>query len=170
MDNKINVSYHKTKIGELVIASYGGKICIVDFRYRRMRSTVDNRIKKALKVEFIEREDDVIRKTKREIDEYLDGKRKDFDIPIITIGTDFQKQVWSALMEIPYGKTVSYLDIAKSINNPKAVRAIGSANGANALALIIPCHRVIENNGGLGGYGGGLAVKKRLLKIEMENS
>ncbi len=164
--NEINIFYYKTKIGELIIGSFKGEICILDFRYRKMRTRVDDRIKKAFNAEFVEREDDIIRKTKMQIDEYLSGKRKVFDIPIITVGTDFQKEVWTALRKIPYGKTISYLELAKSIDNEKAVRAVGTANGANAIALIIPCHRVIESGGGLGGYGGGVDVKKRLLMIE----
>ncbi|WP_156286458.1 methylated-DNA--[protein]-cysteine S-methyltransferase [Oceanivirga salmonicida] len=167
--SEINVFYYKTKIGELIIGSYENKLCLLDFRWRRMRTTVDNRIKKELQAEFVEKETKLIIKTKKQIDEYLEGKRKKFDIPLLTVGTDFQKQVWKELMNIPYGQTVSYLDLANKINNPKAVRAVASANGANAISVIIPCHRVINSNGELGGYGGGLAVKKRLLKIEKEN-
>ncbi|MDP8162320.1 methylated-DNA--[protein]-cysteine S-methyltransferase [Pasteurella skyensis] len=170
MKNIVNISYHKTKIGELIIGSFEDKICILDFRYRRMRQTVDNRIKKYLNADFLEQENDVISKTKEQIDEYLQGQRTLFDIPLLFLGTDFQKQVWNALMTIPYGETVSYLDVATKINNPKAVRAVASANGANAIALIVPCHRVIESNGNLGGYGGGLAVKKRLLNLESKNT
>ncbi len=165
----INISYHKTPIGELIIGSFENKICILDFRYRKMRNTVDKRIKKGLYADFKEQEDEIIKETKKQIDEYLKGKRKDFEIPVLTVGSEFQKQVWAALMNIPYGQTVSYLYLAKSINNPKAVRAVASANGANAIALIIPCHRIIESNGGIGGYGGGLLAKKMLLKIEKEN-
>ncbi len=146
--NEINVSYHKTKIGELIIGSFEGKICIVDFRYRKMRSRVDNRIKNGLNAEFIPKEDVVIKEAKAQIDEYLNGNRKEFDLPLITVGTDFQKKVWSELIKVKYATTASYLDIAKRIDNPKAVRAVASANGANAVALIIPCHRIIETGGG----------------------
>ncbi len=166
---EINVSYHKTKIGELIIASYEGQLCIVDFRYRKMRNTVDKRIKNGLNSDFVLKEDEVIKEAKTQIDEYLDGNRKEFDLPIITVGTGFQKKVWSELIKVKYATTASYLDIAKRIDNPKAVRAVASANGANALALIIPCHRIIETGGGLGGYGGGTQVKKRLLKMEEKN-
>ncbi|MDP8171093.1 methylated-DNA--[protein]-cysteine S-methyltransferase [Pasteurella skyensis] len=168
MKNLVNISYHKTKIGELIIGSFEDKICILDFCYRKMRQTVDNRIKKYLNADFVEQENDVISQTKKQIDEYLQGQRTAFDVPLLFLGTDFQKQVWNALMTIPYGKMVSYLDVATKINHPKAVRAVASANGANAIALIVPCHRVIESNGNLGGYGGGLPVKKRLLKLEQE--
>ncbi len=168
--NNIKIAYHKTKIGELILGSYDKKLCLLDFRYRKMRLTVDNRIKKYLKVDFVEQEDNIILETKKQIDEYLQGKRKKFSISILLIGSDFQKQVWKELLKVNYGETANYLDIAKRINNPKAVRAVASANGANAIALIVPCHRIIESNGGLGGYGGGLSVKKRLLNLEIANS
>ncbi len=166
----IHIQYHKTKIGDLILGSFEGKICILDFAYRKMRNTVDNRIKKGLNADFIEECDDIITETIKQINEYLQGKRKEFNIPILMVGSDFQKQVWSELLNITYGKTASYLDLAKNINNPKAVRAVASSNGANSIALIIPCHRIIETNGGLGGYGGGINVKKRLLNLEMKNS
>ncbi len=169
MSNKISITYYKTKIGELILGSYGNRLCLLDFRYRKMRTTVDNRIKKHLKADFITQEDEIIIETKKQIDEYLQGERKVFSIPFLTLGSDFQKQVWTTLLEVNYGETATYLDIAKQINNPKAVRAVASANGANAIALIIPCHRIIQSNGELGGYGGGLSVKKRLLNLEMEN-
>ena len=166
--NTINIQYYKTKIGELILGSFKGKLCILDFRYRRMRTTVDKRIKNGLNAEFIETENAFLKDVKKQIDEYLLGSRQQFDIPIIMIGTDFQKQVWQELMQINYGETASYLDLAKRIDNEKAVRAVASANGANSMGLIIPCHRIIETNGELGGYGGGIPIKKRLLKMEIE--
>ena len=135
-----------------------------------MRATVDNRIKKGLRADFVEKNDDVLSKARVQLDEYLNGDRTSFDIPVLMVGTDFQKSVWEALMKIPYGKTASYLDIAKFINKEKAVRAVASANGANSISLIIPCHRIIGSNGELVGYGGGVPVKKRLLKLEQNNS
>ncbi|PID63881.1 MAG: cysteine methyltransferase [Gammaproteobacteria bacterium] len=166
MNNTINTSYHKTPIGELVIGTFEGKLCLLDFRYRKMRDRVDNRLTAQLNAGFIEREDDLIHETKKQVDQYLQGIRKEFDLPLLLVGTDFQKHVWTALCEIAYGETASYLEIATKIGNPKAVRAVAGANGANAIALIVPCHRVIESNGGLGGYGGGVAAKKRLLAME----
>ena len=164
--NQINIQYHKTIIGEMILGSFDGSLCLLDFRYRKMRTTVDSRIKKGLNAEFIEREDEILTATKQQLDEYLAGYRAEFDIPILTIGTDFQLSVWEALMKVPYGTTSTYLQLAKDINNPKAVRAVANANGANAIGLIIPCHRIIGTSGELVGYGGGLAVKKRLLKLE----
>lgn len=109
-------------------------------------------------------------KARVQLDEYLNGDRISFDIPVLMVGTDFQKRVWEALMKIPYGKTASYLYIAKFINKEKAVRAVAGANGANSISLIIPCHRIIGSKGELVGYGGGVPVKKRLLKLEQNNS
>ncbi len=168
--NKINIQYYKTKIGELILGSFEDQLCILDFKYRRMRLSVDNRIKKGLDAEFIEKEDNILKETKKQIDEYLIGKRKEFTIPLLMVGTEFQKNVWNSLRQVKYGEVASYLDLAKNIDNEKAVRAVASANGANSIGLIIPCHRIIGNDGQLVGYGGGLSVKKRLLKLEKENS
>ncbi len=162
----IHIAYYKTKIGELIIGAYDGKICLLDYRYRRMRTTVDNRLKKALNCDFEEKEEAILEEAKRQIDEYLLGERKTFDLPLLLLGSDFQQEVWEELMKVPYGTTASYLDLAKKMGKPKAVRAVAGANGANAIALIVPCHRIIASDGSLGGYGGGLAVKKRLLKLE----
>jgi methylated-DNA-[protein]-cysteine S-methyltransferase len=168
--SQINIQYYKTKIGELILGSFDGRLCLLDYRYSRMRVTVDNRIKKGLGADFVEKNDEVLSKVRAQLDEYLNGDRTSFDIPILMEGTDFQKSVWDALMKIPYGKTASYLDIAKFINKEKAVRAVANANGANSISLIIPCHRIIGSNGELVGYGGGVPVKKRLLTLEQNNS
>ena len=171
--NQFNIQYYKTKIGELILGSFDGKLCLLDFRYRKMRKTVDDRIKKGLNANFVEHDDEILEKTREQLDEYLNGVRKEFDIPLLMIGTDFQKSVWDALMKVPYGTTSTYLQLAKNTkntNNEKAVRAVASANGANSIAIIIPCHRIIGSDGELVGYGGGLPVKKRLLKLEQNNT
>lgn len=103
---------------------------------------------------------------RRQLDEYFAGVRLDFDIPISVSGTDFQRRVWTALRSIPYGATASYSDVAAMINNPLAARAVGNANNKNPIALIIPCHRVINADGSLGGYGGGEHIKQFLLDFE----
>ncbi|AGO60626.1 methylated-DNA--[protein]-cysteine S-methyltransferase [Ferroplasma acidarmanus] len=168
-NNNIKIQYYKTKIGELILGSFEGNLCILDFRYSKKRTTIDNRIKTGLKANFLEEEDEILAETKKQVAEYLDGNRKEFDIPLLMVGTDFQKNVWNALLKIPYGTTITYLQLAKNIGNAKAVRAVANADGANAMAVIIPCHRVIESNGGLGGYGGGVAIKKQLLELEKGN-
>jgi len=166
---QINIQHYKTKIGELILGSFDNNLCMLDFRYRRMRAIVDSRIKKGLDAEFVEHDDEVMEETRRQVDEYLRGERKEFDMPLLVVGTDFQKSVWSALIKISYGTTSTYLQLAKNIGNEKAVRAVANANGANSIGLIIPCHRVIGSNGELVGYGGGLPIKKRLLKLEKSN-
>ncbi len=168
--NPINIQYCKTKIGELILGSFDKRLCLLDFRYRKMRGTVDNRIKNGLKAEFLEQDDEILEETRKQVDEYLNGDRKGFDIPLWMVGSNFQKSVWNALMKVCYGATSTYLQLAKDINNEKAVRAVASANGANSIGLIIPCHRIIGSDGKLVGYGGGLPVKKRLLKLEQDNS
>lgn len=101
-----------------------------------------------------------------EITQYLNGKRKTFSVKIEIVGTDFQKQVWQQLQQIPFGQSLSYKALAEKIKNPKAVRAVGTANGRNNFCIIIPCHRVIAADGTLGGYSGGLPFKRKLLKLE----
>ncbi len=109
---------------------------------------------------------DQLKKPILQLQEYLDGKRTTFDLKLSPQGTDFQKKVWSQLSKIPFGKTVTYLDMAKQLGNPKVIRAAASANGKNPIAIIIPCHRVIGSDGSLTGYAGGLHRKKWLLEHE----
>ena len=162
----INIQYRKTKIGDLILGSFEGKLCLLDFRYRKMRKTVDERIKKGLNAKFAENNTEIIEKTLAELDEYFHGNRKEFDVPLKMVGTDFQKRVWEALLRVPFGTTSTYLQLAKNIKNEKAVRAVAAANGANSMSIIIPCHRIIGSNGKLVGYAGGLPIKKQLLKLE----
>ena len=162
----ICIQYHKTKIGELILGSFEDKLCLLDFNYRKMRNAVDDRIKKGLNADFIEEDSEIIEKTRTELDEYFKENRREFDVPIQMVGTDFQKSVWNALLKVAYGTTSTYLQLAKDINNGKAVRAVAGANGANAIAIIIPCHRIIGSSGELVGYAGGLPTKKRLLTLE----
>lgn len=111
----------------------------------------------------------VLKKAAAQIEEYLAGKRKKFDLPLSAEGTDFQKRVWEELKKIPYGETRSYKKLAISVDNANACRAVGSANGKNPLSIIVPCHRVISADGSLGGFGGGLKIKSMLLEIEKAN-
>lgn len=116
------------------------------------------------------RRDDLFDGVKLQLQEYFEGQRRRFDIPLVMEGTPFQCQVWAALEQIPYGETRSYAEVAQSIDNPKAVRAVGSANGNNPIAIIVPCHRVIGSNGTLTGFGGGLEAKRRLLELELSST
>ena len=121
-------------------------------------------LKKSLNRSFTQEK--ILDDARIQLTEYFGGKRKRFDIPFDLEGTKFQKQVWDGLSKIPFGKTVAYKDIARGIKNPKAVRAVGSANGKNPVCVMIPCHRVIAADGSIGGYAGGIGVKQKLLKLE----
>jgi methylated-DNA-[protein]-cysteine S-methyltransferase len=101
-----------------------------------------------------------------QLGEYFAGKRREFDLPLELTGTPFQRDVWTALAEIPYGETVSYAELAAMVGRPTAFRAVGQANGANPVPIVLPCHRVVASGGRIGGYGGGLPVKRKLLKLE----
>ncbi len=164
--NTISIQYYKSPVGEILLGSYEGKLCLADWKYRRMRSTIDKRIQSGLNAEYVEQSSEVIEETIKEMKEYFAGERKDFDIPLLMVGTDFQKSVWEGLIQVPCGTTASYLELSRNIGNEKAVRAVASANGANAISILIPCHRIIGSNGDLVGYAGGLPVKKKLLELE----
>ena len=163
---QISIQYFKHSFAEFILGSYDNKLCLCDFRHRQLRPAVDNRIQKLLNAVFVEKNSAVIETAKVQLNEYFSGARRSFDLPLITAGTGFQKSVWEALQAINYGETQSYQNLAIKINNGGAVRAVGTANGANALAIIIPCHRVIASDGSMGGYGGGLLLKTRLLALE----
>jgi O-6-methylguanine DNA methyltransferase len=108
----------------------------------------------------------VLSELNSQMTEYFEGERQSFDLPIQLIGTDFQCSVWKALLDIPFGKTMSYLQLAKSLGNPDGVRAVASANGQNRLPILVPCHRVIASDGKLTGYSGGISRKETLLSLE----
>ena len=162
----IEIQYHKTPVGELIIGSYEDKLCLCDWRYRKMRSAIDDRIQTTLNSTYIECPSDITKETIKQLTEYFNGKRQTFSLPLHLIGTEFQQQVWKALLDIPYGQTASYLSLSKLINNEKAIRAVGTANGANAISIIVPCHRIIGSDGNLTGYAGGIPAKKKLLLLE----
>jgi len=164
--NKISTLTYKSPIGEILLGSYEGKLCLADWKYRRMRTSIDKRIQKGLDTEYVEESTKIIEETIKQMKEYFAGERKDFDIPLLMVGTEFQQSVWHGLIKIPYGTTASYLELSRNIGNEKAVRAVASANGANAISILIPCHRIIGSNGDLVGYAGGLPTKKKLLELE----
>lgn len=148
------IYYYDTYAGKIGIAEEDGAITDIVFK------TIDCPVE----------ETELIRETKRQLDEYFAGKRKNFDVPTRLNGTEFQKRVWLALRDIPYGKTASYKDIAAAVGCPKGYRAVGMANNRNPISIIYPCHRVVGSDGSLTGYGGGLDVKAKLLELERRNS
>lgn len=169
MQNKIKVTYYKSVLAEFIIGTLDNKCCLFEFKDRKTIASILDRIQKKYHAEFVYTETELHKQIISEFEEYLQGQRQHFTFPIMHKGTEFQKKVWHALQTIPYGETRSYKDIAEQIGNPNAVRAVGSANGANNLAVIIPCHRVIHSNGNLQGYGGGLPRKQKLLNLEQRH-
>ncbi len=168
MDNKkiIYIKRYESPCGELMLGSFGDKICLCDWQVETHRDHVNRRLKKFLNVEFEEGSTTIIEKATSQLDEFFAAKRKDFDIPLLFVGTDFQKTVWDELLKIPYGQTISYGEMARRIGMPRAVRAVANANGANSISIFAPCHRVIGSDRSLTGYGGGLKVKQALLNLE----
>lgn len=166
MQDTIRIQYYHSPCGELVLGSYGDKLCLCDWQNEERRKLIDGRIQKGLQAGYVTDESEVIAKAIAQLDEYFDRKRNVFDIPLMFVGTDFQKTVWNELLNIPYGTTESYASLSQRLGNPKAIRAVASANGANAISIFVPCHRVIGSNHQLTGYAGGLPAKQLLLELE----
>lgn len=136
-----------------------------------MRTAIDKRIQRGLiryasDAEFEEGVSDVIELAKSQLNEYFAGKRTSFDVPLRMVGTDFQKRVWNALIDVPHGTTFTYAALTEVVAEKTAIRAVAGANGANAISILIPCHRIIGSTGELVGYAGGLPAKKKLLQLE----
>lgn len=157
-------------MGELVLGSFENKLCLCDWNYRKQRNLIDSRILKGLDAYFIELETKVIKETVFQLNEYFEGKRNKFELPLLFVGSDFQKSVWNELMKIPYGKTCTYLKLSRLLGNEKAIRAVANANGANAISIIVPCHRIVGSDQSLVGYAGGISTKKKLLDLENRNT
>jgi methylated-DNA-[protein]-cysteine S-methyltransferase len=152
-----NRRIYKTPIGNIVVSEKG--LSVVKAELARKDASVKGH-----------KETPFLKKVGIELKEYFEGKRKRFSFKIELEGTAFQKKVWKALLEIPYGQTRSYKDIARAVGNPKGARAVGGANNKNPLMIFVPCHRVINADGGLGGYACGIAAKKILLDLEISNN
>ncbi len=149
--------FYESPIGTLLLQSQNGKLTKLVFPEKGQAAPAPTEAQKD-RAPF--------EKAMKQLDEYFAGSRKNFELELTLKGTDFQKSVWTSLTDIPYGQTVCYSHIAKEIGRPKAVRAVGAANGKNPIPIIIPCHRVIGKDGSLTGFGGGLAIKRALLKLE----
>lgn len=164
--DRLHYHYLKSPYGELILGDFKDQLVLCDWRYRKMRSKVDQRIKSLTSAIWIEKISPIIERTVCQLTEYFEGKRTQFDLPLYLVGTDFQKRVWQELMQIEYGKSSTYLELTKRLGDVKAIRAVAAANGANAISIIIPCHRIIGSNGNLVGYAGGMSAKEGLLKLE----
>lgn len=166
MANPIYTQYIHSPAGELIAGVHKDELCLLDWRYRKKRPQIDQRIQLGLDADFLEERHEIHDAVVEQIDAYFHQDISRIEVPFKMVGTVFQQEVWTQLLDIPYGQTISYLELSKRLSSPKAVRAVASANGANALAIIVPCHRVIGQNGDLTGYAGGLRAKKRLLNLE----
>ena len=158
----MNYAYLETPIGTLLIVGDDAAVRRITFPQRGRAASPEP--------EWQESQRGPVGEAMRQLREYFAGKRADFDLPLAPEGTAFQRSVWRQLQEIPYGETISYGELARRVGNPKASRAVGSANGANPLPIVIPCHRVIAGDGTLGGFGGGLPTKQTLLALEVRAS
>lgn len=156
-------SFDSSFLKKVFVASTERGVCMVD--YLKSEKAFLKRLKRRFPGEII-RDDQKNKEAIAQLKKYLRGELRRFDCKLDLKGTSFQEKVWSALAKIPYGETRSYKEIAEAIRHPKAFRAVGNANGCNSIPLIIPCHRVIESKGGLGGFGHGIKVKKELLSFE----
>ncbi|MCC8188174.1 MAG: methylated-DNA--[protein]-cysteine S-methyltransferase [Bacteroides sp.] len=165
-DNKIHIQFYSSPCGEMILGSYHNKLCLCDWQNEKRRLQIDARIRKGLQAEYVESSSDVLTQAITQLEEYFDNKRTAFDIPLLFVGTDFQQAVWRELLNIPYGQTASYAELSQRMNRPKAIRAIAAANGANAISVFVPCHRIIGSNQQLIGYAGGLPAKQLLLDLE----
>lgn len=152
-----SVYYYETDLGLLGIADDGEAITEVFFAHDKPPDGAQHK------------ESKLIKQAALQLTEYLQGQRREFDLPLRLLGTDMQQEVWGALLTIPYGQTRSYKQIAQQIMRPRAYRAVGMANNRNPIAIIVPCHRVIGADGSLVGYGGGLHIKRHLLKMERQH-
>ena len=168
--NIILINRLTTPLGPMFVGATDDGICLLEFVDRRMLETEFKDLQRLLKAEIILGENAHIRQVKNEIKEYFDGNRKQFEVKIEAPGTVFQKTVWDSLQKIEYGTTTTYQQQAIKIKNPKAIRAVASANGFNRISILVPCHRVIGKNGKMTGYGGGIERKKWLLTHELNNT
>ena len=166
----ICIQHFEAPCGPMILGSYEGKLCLCDWRTKdsNRRERIDAHLQQALKANYQLHPSAIITQTAIELKEYFAGNRTTFDIPLLMIGTDFQRQAWQMLRTIPYGSTLSYAEEARRIGKPSAIRAVASANRANPISILVPCHRVIGSNGTLTGYGGGLEAKQYLLDLERQ--
>jgi AraC family transcriptional regulator of adaptative response/methylated-DNA-[protein]-cysteine methyltransferase len=165
----LHASWLDTRLGPMIAIADEDALYLLEFVDRRGLEREVERLRQKMKAAIVPGSTQAIRSIEKELNLYFEGKLTEFKTPLFFLGSSFQKQVWDELKKIPYGKSRSYSDIAKSIGKPSAFRAVARANGANQIAIVIPCHRVINTNGDLGGYGGGLTRKKWLINHEKRN-
>lgn len=162
----ILLQQYDSPFGSLMLGSLGDRLCVCEWLSGKSNDGIHRRLTKYFKTDLVPGRSDVIDECTCQLDEYFSGKRHVFSIPVLLAGTDFQINVWNTLVQIPYGTTMSYAEFAKLTGHPTSVRAVANANGANAISILLPCHRVIGSDHSLTGYGGGLEAKRALLEME----
>jgi AraC family transcriptional regulator of adaptative response/methylated-DNA-[protein]-cysteine methyltransferase len=155
-----------TPLGPMIAGATDEGVCLLEFADRRMLETRFRRLSRRYDAAFVPGSNEILDRLDRELREYFEGRLQEFRVPLSIRGTGFQRLAWESLLQIPYGETRSYEQQARAMGRPDAVRAVGSANGDNRIAVVIPCHRVVGSDGRLTGYGGGLWRKKALLELE----
>ena len=164
----ITINRISTPLGPMMVGVTDEGLCLLEFTDRKMLETQLTILKKKMGSEMITGKHPMIDRVANQLDEYFEGKRKDFELPLVVPGTEFQQKVWDALTQIPFGITRSYKQQAAVVGDVKAVRAVARANGENRISIVIPCHRIIGSDGSIVGYGGGIHRKQWLLKHEFE--
>lgn len=161
--HSIHTQMYHSPCGDLLLGSLGGSLCLCNWA---QAVAVTARVARALRAECVSEPSAVTQEAAHQLDEYFSGGRHYFSVPLQMVGTDFQKKVWAELQGIPFGTTITYGEQAVRVGDKNAVRAVAAANGANAISIFVPCHRVVGTNGRLTGYGGGLGAKAFLLRHE----
>lgn len=162
----ICVQYYSSPCGDLVLGSMGDELCLCDWRGMPCAERSRRRIERYMKADFSVASSSVLEEAKSQLDDYFADRRHSFTIPLHPIGSTFQLQVWQALLDIPYGETRNYMEVARRVGNTKGIRAVAQAIGANGINILIPCHRVIGSNHSLTGFTGGLDKKLFMLQLE----
>jgi AraC family transcriptional regulator, regulatory protein of adaptative response / methylated-DNA-[protein]-cysteine methyltransferase len=162
----VSIDWASSPVGPLLIGATDEAIAVLEFSSTDQLSAQLERLRKQLRRPLVHATTPLLDRLRAQLDQYFAGTRRDFDLPLEYHGSEFQERVWAALQHIPYGETCSYGALAKKLGDANAMRAVGAANGLNPIAIVIPCHRVVNANGALGGYGGGLWRKQILLDLE----
>jgi AraC family transcriptional regulator of adaptative response/methylated-DNA-[protein]-cysteine methyltransferase len=164
--DSIRLAWIETPLGPMVAGATGKALCLLEFSDRRMLEAQLATLSRRYRLPLFPGDSPLFERLRSQLGEYFAGQRRTFDLPLDFRGTEFQKRVWESLLRIPYGRTRGYAQLAAELGRPGAARAVGQANGLNRIAILVPCHRVVNAGGGLGGYGGGLWRKLRLLETE----
>jgi len=167
--DKISIQWVKSPCGDLLLGAYQGQLCMCDWPDAKHHAAVLGRLHRTLDADFEMDFPQVMQDAVQQLEAYFSGEQREFALPLLLVGTEFQKQVWQALQQIPYGTTLSYGALATRLGMPNAVRAVANAVGGNGLSIIVPCHRILGINHALTGYAGGLEAKQYLLELERNN-